>query len=115
MNNIILHYNTYLFVEVNEFGVRQFKCLDGLQHSVPVPIVDIGWKWVDGVHCIQRDSTLFLKMAIQSHHVFSQKYYQTMELNLLLDRCALSDIYWELHSAKMAASEHNIIFSVKNK
>ena len=50
----------YLFIEVNKGLVWELQRLNGLQHSVPVTIVDFSNKTLHTVHSVQCDSCLFL-------------------------------------------------------
>ena len=50
----------YLFVEVDEFVVREFEWLDGLQHRIPVAIVDVWYETVHGIYRVQRNAALLL-------------------------------------------------------
>ena len=51
----------HLLVEVDELLVWQLECLYGLEHSVPVAVVDVGREGVLGVHRVQRDRRLLLQ------------------------------------------------------
>ena len=51
----------HLLVEVDELLVWQLEWLYGLEHSVPVAVVDVGREGVLGVHRVQRDRRLLLQ------------------------------------------------------
>ena len=45
----------HLLIEINQLSVRQLESLDGLEHSVPVTVVDVSCEGILGVHCVQGD------------------------------------------------------------
>ena len=54
----------HLLIEVNECLIGQLERLYGLQHRVPVAMVDLRHKALDAVHRVEGDTALLLRNRV---------------------------------------------------
>ena len=80
--NLPKNWTSCLFVEVDELLVRKLERLNCLQHGVPVAIVDVGDKTVDGVNRVERDAAFFLRVSRSINRSDQIIYYVWLVWNI---------------------------------